>query len=118
MAKYYKFRLSWQVLLADYCTPKRSIYDGNSSACNQLLGIDKRVLLWDIAEAAPLADLTGHTSTVNSLSFSREGHVLASGKFREQLFLELVDNSIAIPKGIVWSLNYFLQFHLKDQEMK
>lgn len=43
-------------------------------------GIDKRILLWDIAEAAPLADLVGHTACINSLAFSREGHVLASGE--------------------------------------
>ena len=44
------------------------------------LGVDQRILLWDIAEAAPIADLNGHTGTVYSLCFSREGHVLASGK--------------------------------------
>ena len=50
-----------------------------TSSSFDILGADNRILLWDIGEAAPLADLKGHTSSVNSLCFSREGHVLASG---------------------------------------
>lgn len=43
-------------------------------------GLDKRILLWDVAESAPVADFNGHTACINTLCFSREGHVLASGK--------------------------------------
>ena len=44
-----------------------------------ILGVDKRILLWNIADGVPVIDLTGHTEAVFALSFSRDGHVLASG---------------------------------------
>ena len=43
--------------------------------------MDKRIILWDIPEALPVAEFTGHTDTVHSLRFSRDGHILASGSF-------------------------------------
>lgn len=44
-------------------------------------GVDKKVILWDIPEARPAAEFTGHTDTVHSLRFSRDGHILASGLY-------------------------------------
>lgn len=44
-----------------------------------ILGVDKTIHLWDIASGNMLAQLKGHTGTVYSLGFSREGSVLASG---------------------------------------
>lgn len=46
-----------------------------------LLGSDKKILIWDIAYGHLLAELTGHTDAIYSLSFSREGTVLASGMY-------------------------------------
>ena len=43
------------------------------------IGVDKRILLWNIADGVPVIDLTGHTDAVYSLCFSRDGHILASG---------------------------------------
>lgn len=44
-------------------------------------GVDKRIILWDIPEARSAAEFNGHTDTVYSLRFSRDGHILASGWF-------------------------------------
>jgi len=48
-------------------------------------GVDKTILLWDIASGNMLAQLKGHTETVYSLTFSREGSVLSSGKYDYEL---------------------------------
>ena len=45
------------------------------------LGVDKKIILWDIPEARPAAEFAGHTDTVHSLRFSRDGHILASGLY-------------------------------------
>ena len=45
-------------------------------------GVDKRILVWDIAEGTLLTELKGHSDTVYSLSFSKDGNLLASGSFR------------------------------------
>ena len=46
------------------------------------LGVDKRILVWDLAERTLLTELKGHSDTVYSLSFSRDGNLLASGLWR------------------------------------
>lgn len=40
---------------------------------------DGRVLLWDIGHGIMIGDLKGHTDTIYSLKFSRDGEILASG---------------------------------------
>ena len=36
--------------------------------------------MWDLAEGTLLTELKGHSDTVYSLSFSRDGNILASGQ--------------------------------------
>ena len=43
-------------------------------------GVDQVVLLWDISNGELVGELKGHTDTIYSLAFSREGTILASGK--------------------------------------
>jgi WD40 repeat protein len=50
-----------------------------------IIGVDKTILLWDIASGNMLAQLKGHTETVYALTFSREGSVLSSGKYNSNL---------------------------------
>lgn len=40
---------------------------------------DGRVLLWDIGHGLMVGELKGHTDTIYSLRFSRDGEILASG---------------------------------------
>lgn len=40
---------------------------------------DSRVLLWDIGHGLMVGELKGHTDTVYTLKFSRDGEILASG---------------------------------------
>ena len=42
-------------------------------------GADCLVLLWDLATSTAIAQFKGHTNTVYSLCFSRDGNVLATG---------------------------------------
>lgn len=42
-------------------------------------GTDKTILLWDIASGDMVAQLKGHTDTIYTLDFSRDGTLLASG---------------------------------------
>uniref|UniRef100_A0A3Q2X1I8 Uncharacterized protein n=1 Tax=Haplochromis burtoni TaxID=8153 RepID=A0A3Q2X1I8_HAPBU len=41
---------------------------------------DGRVLLWDIGHGLMVGELKGHTDTIYSLRFSRDGEILASGE--------------------------------------
>lgn len=40
---------------------------------------DGRVLLWDIGHGLMVGELKGHTDTIYTLRFSRDGEILASG---------------------------------------
>lgn len=42
---------------------------------------DGRVLLWDIGHGLMVGELKGHTDTIYSLRFSRDGELLASGAY-------------------------------------
>lgn len=42
---------------------------------------DGRVLLWDIGHGLMIGELKGHTDTIYSLRFSRDGEILASGEY-------------------------------------
>lgn len=44
---------------------------------------DGRVLLWDIGHGLMIGELKGHTDTIYSLRFSRDGEILASGGFKK-----------------------------------
>jgi len=43
-------------------------------------GVDQVILLWDVASGELAGQLKGHTGTIYSLAYSREGATLASGK--------------------------------------
>ncbi len=42
-------------------------------------GVDKMVLIWDLSNGELVAQLKGHTDTVYTLCYSREGSILTSG---------------------------------------
>ena len=42
-------------------------------------GADAMILIWDIAAKVMVGQFKGHTDTVHTLAFSRDGEVLASG---------------------------------------
>ncbi|HEY7427743.1 MAG TPA: protein kinase [Gemmataceae bacterium] len=52
-------------------------------------GDDYAVRLWDPADGRELAVLRGHKELVTSISFSADGHLLASGSFDEQATVKL-----------------------------
>jgi WD40 repeat protein len=55
-------------------------YVSINSDATILAGVSSsRILLWDIATEIEVASLTGHTSTIYSLTFSPDGKILASG---------------------------------------
>lgn len=47
------------------------------------------IRLWDVATGKHKATLTGHTSSINSLCFSPDGHTLASGHWQEILLWDV-----------------------------
>lgn len=52
------------------------------SPCGRFLasgGGDKRVLVWDLANGHLIAEMLSHTSTIYTISFSRDCNMLASG---------------------------------------
>ena len=50
-------------------------------------GIGKAIVLWDIASGEKISTLTGHTGSVNSLSFSPDGKSLVSGNWDDTVRL-------------------------------
>ena len=50
-------------------------------------GIDKAIVLWDIASGEKISTLTGHTGRVNSLAFSPDGNSLISGNWYDTVRL-------------------------------
>lgn len=50
---------------------------------------DGRVLLWDIGHGLMVGELKGHTDTIYSLRFSRDGEILASGGCSASAFVLL-----------------------------
>lgn len=50
--------------------------DGRTLASGDAANV---ILLWDVATAKPLAQITGHTGGITSLGFSADGKMLASG---------------------------------------
>ncbi len=47
--------------------------------CACVIGMDKRVYIWDIESGNQVCELPGHTDTVYTLAFSRDSNILASG---------------------------------------
>ena len=47
--------------------------------CACVIGVDKRVYIWDIESGNQVCELPGHTDTVYTLAFSRDSNILASG---------------------------------------
>ena len=76
------------------------------------LGMDQRVLVWDLAAASQVIELKGHTSTVYQLAFSRDGSLLASGgmdncvKLWDAANFEEHSKSINSSKGCVQCLDF------------
>ena len=42
-------------------------------------GVDKTVILWDVATGEMVTPLRGHTDTVYCITYSRDGSMLATG---------------------------------------
>ena len=69
-------------------------------------GRDKRVLVWDMSNGSLLVDYRGHTSSVKSLSFSRDNNILASGEctpfLRELIFDYIMNLGFYLKKTVMF----------------
>ena len=63
----------WQVQVCEHPL------DGGSSTNYDLLGTDLSIILWDLGSGKQIKAMTGHTSLINSLSFSACSSMLVSG---------------------------------------
>ncbi|KAL3200639.1 hypothetical protein MRX96_012920 [Rhipicephalus microplus] len=62
---------------SDRCLRLWSVQDGRVLLASA--GEDRRIKVWDLGSSTLLKELRGHTDAVYSISFSRDGSVLASG---------------------------------------
>ena len=62
-------------------------------------GWEKKVTLWDVETRAPNGTLEGHTGEINTLAFSSDGTLLASGGARNWEYQEGEDGSTRRPDG-------------------
>lgn len=62
------------------------------SPCGRFLasgGGDKRVLVWDLANGHLIAEMLSHTSTIYTISFSRDCNMLASGWYSVKFVMDI-----------------------------
>ena len=52
-----------------------------------MAGEDRRIKIWDLATGSLLQDLKGHTDFVYSLAFNRDGSLLASGVYKNEIIV-------------------------------
>ena len=62
-----------------------------------MVGQDKVIKLWDLGSGRRIKSMTGHTSTIYSLEYSRDGSLLASGSADETARIWDVKKSDEIP---------------------
>ena len=62
-------------------------------------GWDKKVTLWDVETQNPNCTFEGHTGEINTLTFSNDGTLLASGGARNWEYQEGEDGSTRRPDG-------------------
>ena len=80
-----------------------------------LASADKTIILWDVKAQKQMARLEGHTSSVNSIHFSHDAKLLASGSADKTIILWDVKTQTQVARSLTGHTNWVYSVHFSSR---